>query len=133
MDEARPIEAKEAAMVAILRQLKNAAPSDIEGAAIMTNDGLTLAAALDPFVEPDRVSAMGASLLSLAERMIHELQRGSLDQIYARGTHGDVLLTSVGTEAVLVVVTQPNAKLGMLLFYMKRTAAALLPYVNYTA
>ncbi len=68
---------------------------------------------------------MSAAMLSLGERISIELQRGELDQVYIRGTSGYVLLTSVGTEAVLTVMAGSNAKLGLIFLDIKRTAEAL--------
>ena len=101
------------------------ATTDIEASALVSLDGLVIASALPEEAEEDRVSAMSAALLALGQRITYELNRGYLDQVYIRGTDGDVLLMAVGSEAVLTVISRRDAKLGLLLYYMKRTAREL--------
>ena len=99
--------------------------SDIQASALVSVDGLIIASALPENVEEDRVSAMSAAMLSLGERISLELRRGDLDQVYIRGDLGYVMLTSVGDEAVLTVMANSNAKLGLIFFDIKRTAKIL--------
>ncbi len=107
-----------------------AVSSDIEAAAVITLDGLILTSTLPDSAEEDRVSAMSAALLSLAERISLELGRGYLEQVFIRGVGGDVLLMAVGEQAVLTVMSKREAKLGMLIYYMRRSAKELTTYFN---
>src|SRR5690348_14430737 len=100
-----------------LRRLQATSP-DIEAAALITLDGLILTSTLPDTTEEDRVSAMSAALLSLAERISLELGRGYLEQVFIRGEGGDVLLIAVGEQAVLTVMSKREAKLGMIIYYM---------------
>jgi uncharacterized protein len=111
-------------MVMRLRNLQ-ASTADIEASAVVSVDGLIMASALPRDVEEDRVSAMSAAMLSLGERIAIELGRGTLDQVFIRGEQGYVLLMSVGTEAVLTALARKEAKLGLVLLDMRRTAAEL--------
>ncbi|MFQ5617121.1 MAG: roadblock/LC7 domain-containing protein, partial [Anaerolineales bacterium] len=90
-------------MVARLRDLQVASP-DIEASAVVSVDGLIMASALPAETEEDRVSAMSAAMLSLGERISHELGRGILDEVYIRGETGFVVLTAIGEEAVLTAL-----------------------------
>jgi predicted regulator of Ras-like GTPase activity (Roadblock/LC7/MglB family) len=107
-----------------LRRLQATSP-DIEAAALITLDGLILTSTLPDTTEEDRVSAMSAALLSLAERISLELGRGYLEQVFIRGEGGDVLLMAVGEQAVLTVMSRREAKLGMIIYYMRRAAKQL--------
>jgi predicted regulator of Ras-like GTPase activity (Roadblock/LC7/MglB family) len=111
-------------MVEELKKLQ-VSSSDIQAAAVVSVDGLIIASALPAKVEEDRVSAMSAAMLSLGERISIELRRGELDQVYIRGDQGYVLLTSVGAEAVLTVMANSTAKLGLVFLDIKRTAVKL--------
>lgn len=111
-------------MVDRLRDLQASSP-DVEAAAVVSVDGLTMASALPRDVEEDRVSAMSAAMLSLGERIALELGRGNLDQVYIKGENGYVFLMAVGSEAVLTVLARKDAKLGLLLLDMRRAAADL--------
>ena len=98
---------------------------DLEGAAVVSVDGLVLTSVLPAGTDEDRVSAMAAALLSLGERSALELQRGTLEQVYVRGSKGYIILMQAGGEAVLEVIAGPAAKLGMVLLDMKRAAQEL--------
>jgi predicted regulator of Ras-like GTPase activity (Roadblock/LC7/MglB family) len=108
-------------MVERLRDLQVSSP-DIEASAVVSVDGLSIATALPQDVEEDRVSAMSAAMLSLGERIALELGRGELDQVYIKGERGNVILMSVGTEAVLTALTREQAKLGLIFLDMRRAA-----------
>ena len=98
---------------------------EIEAAAVVSFDGLPMAAALPPSMDEDRVAAMSAALLSLGERAASGLGRGELSQVYIEGDNGTVFLVSCDDEAVLVAVASKGAKLGMMLFEVRATAAAV--------
>ena len=107
-----------------LRDMQASSP-DIEASAVVSVDGLTIASALPQGVEEDRVAAMSAAMLSLGERIATELGRGSLEQVYIKGSNGYVMLMSVGEEAVLTALARENAKLGLILLDMRRVVEAL--------
>src|SRR5437879_8806268 len=102
-------------MVARLRDLQISTP-DIEASAVVSVDGLIMASSLPAGVEEDRVSAMSAAMLSLGERIAMELGRGTIDQVFIRGTYGYVLLMAAGEEAVLTVLARKDARLGLIFF-----------------
>jgi len=111
-------------MVARLRDLQANTP-DVEASAVVSVDGLTIAASLPAKVEEDRVSAMSAAMLSLGDRIAGELGRGGLDQVYIHGDDGYVLLTAIGRDAVLTVLARKEAKLGLVFLEMSRAATDL--------
>lgn len=112
------------AMVDRLHDLQGRTP-DVEASAVVSIDGLTIAASLPSSVEEDRVSAMSAAMLSLGERIAGELGRGSLDEVYIHGDEGYVLLTSIGMGAVLTVLARKQSKLGLVFLEMRRAAEDL--------
>jgi len=116
-------------MVERLRSMQAAAP-DIEASAIVSVDGLIMASALQQGVEEDRVSAMSAAMLSLGERISSELGRAGLEQVYIKGDKGSIVLTSVGTEAVLTALGRQDAKLGLIFLEMRRAAEDILKLVG---
>ena len=107
-----------------LRDMQASSPT-IEASAVVSVDGLAIAAALPSSVEEDRVAAMSAAMLSLGERIASELGRGGLEQVYIKGSSGYVILMSIGNEAVLTALAHENAKLGLILLDMHRTVEAL--------
>lgn len=105
----------------ILHPFVNNSP-EVEGAAIVTTDGLPLAAVLGRGADEDRVAAMGAAALSMGARTIGELDRGTLEQVLLKGNGGYVILIQAGSESVLEVISTDDAKLGLLLYEMKQVA-----------
>ncbi len=99
--------------------------SDIQGAALVTPDGLPLASTLPAGMDEERVAAMSAAMLSLAERIGMELSRGQIDRIYVEGDQGYGVLTSCGEDAVFLVLASQAAKQGLLMLEIKRALAEL--------
>jgi hypothetical protein len=98
---------------------------EVEAAAVVSFDGLPMASALPATMDEDRVAAMSAALLSLGERAAEGLGRGALNQVYIEGEHGTVFLVSADDEAVLVAVAAKSAKVGMMLYEVRRVAATV--------
>lgn len=111
-----------------LRDLQ-ASSGDVEAAAIVSVDGLSMASSLPANIEEDRVSAMSAAMLSLGERISGELGRGELEQVMVKGEKGYVILTSVGEEAVLTVLARADAKLGLIFLDVNRAVESLMEIV----
>lgn len=99
--------------------------TDVQGAALVTPDGLPLAASLPGGMDEERVSAMSASMLSLGERIGMELARGTIDRIFVEGNKGFGILTGCGQDAVLLVLASESAKQGLLMLEIKRVLAEL--------
>jgi uncharacterized protein len=76
---------------------------DIQGAALVTPDGLPLA----------------------SERIGMELSRGPIDRIYVEGDQGYGILSSCGEDAVFLVLASQSAKQGLLMLEIKRALAEL--------
>ncbi|WP_434687770.1 roadblock/LC7 domain-containing protein [Pseudanabaena minima] len=99
--------------------------SDVQGAALVSPDGLPLASTLPSGMDEERVSAMSAAMLSLGERIGNELARGVIDRLYVEGDKGYGILTSCGEEAVLLVLASKAAKQGLLMLEIKRVTGEL--------
>lgn len=111
-------------LIARLQTLQASTP-EIQGAAIVSPDGLIIASVLSPPIEEDRVAAMSAAMLSLGERIAEELGRGKLQQVYIKGSQGYALLTAAGPQAVLTIVARGEARLGLLLLELRKAIADL--------
>ena len=98
---------------------------DIEGLSVVTKDGLPIASALATPVDEDRISAMTAASLALSERVVAELERGTLDQIMIKGKDGMVIIMEAGEHAVLTGITRSDQRLGLVLLDMRRAAEEL--------
>ncbi len=111
----------------------NSVSKDIEASAIMSRDGHTLTSVLGNSVDPDRLGAMCASLLSLAEKTSKELDRGALKQVLIGGEKGSILLLHIGANAVLSIVAKAGANLGMVFVEAKKTATEIANTGIFTA
>jgi uncharacterized protein len=99
--------------------------SDVQGAAIVSSDGLSLASTLPSSMDEERVAAMSAAMLSLGERIGSELSRGIIDRIFVEGDQGFGILTSCGVDIVLLVLASKSAKQGLLMLEIKRITSEL--------
>jgi predicted regulator of Ras-like GTPase activity (Roadblock/LC7/MglB family) len=116
-------------MVDELRELQHNSP-DVEGAAVVSVDGLPLASLLPPGIEEERVAAMSAAMLSLGDRIANELGRGYLNEVYIRGESGYAILMEVGEEAVLTALARQASKLGLVFLDMRRCVEQLQSIVG---
>jgi len=107
-----------------LAELLAQAP-ELEAASVVSFDGLAMASRLPSGMDEDRVAAMSAALLSLGEKAAQGLGRGDLSQVYVEGESGTVFLISADDEAVLVAVAGAGAKAGLMLYEVRRAAAAV--------
>ncbi len=108
----------------LLRNL-HATLANVEASAIVSRDGITLAALLAPSANKDRFGAMCASLLALADRAGKEVERGHLRQVILDCKDGPLLLTHAGEAAVLAVAASPQSNLGRLILETRKVSAEL--------
>lgn len=108
----------------ILRSLRAVSP-DIMGSAVVSTDGFIIASLLPAEVDEELISGMAAALLGAGERIAGELMGGGMEQTYVRGRLGYVILNAVGQEALLIVLTTPDAKLGLVFLDVKRRVTEL--------
>jgi len=105
----------------ILNELRSSS-GDIDGCAIVSLDGLPIASSLMDSIDESRVGAMSAAMLSLGDKTAEELGRGDLDQVMIKGKNGYILMVGAGEDAVLLVITNASAKLGLVFLDSKRAA-----------
>lgn len=108
----------------VLRSLRAASP-DVVGAALVSIDGFIIASVLPSEIEEELVSGMAAAMLGVGERISSELMGSHLEQTYVRSEKGYVILNAVGGEAVLVVLTTKNAKLGLVFIDVRRGSSEI--------
>ena len=110
-----------------------AASASIQGAAVVTLDGLPLASILPGNMDEEKTAAMSAAMLSLGERIGKELARGDIDRIFVQGSSGYGVLTSCTEDALLLTLASEDAKQGLLFMEIKqlsaRVTAALEPAI----
>lgn len=117
-------ETKAERLAATLTEFIHSSP-DVEAAAVVSFDGLAMASALPEGMDEDRVAAMSAALLSLGEQAAIGLGRGDMRQLFVEGDDGFVFLMSAQGQAVLAAVTGRSAKIGFMIYEMRRSAALI--------
>jgi uncharacterized protein len=108
----------------VLHDLLESSPY-VKAAAVVRVSGLSVVSVMPDYVEQERVSAMSAVMLLLGERITSSMRSGQLDKVYIKGEEGHIILMSVGKEAVLTVMAQNRAPLGLLFVEMRRAADKL--------
>jgi uncharacterized protein len=109
----------------IIDQMTRSNP-DIIGCTLVSDDGLPIYGVIPDYVEEDSVAAMSATLYALGERVIDDLIRGSLEQVYIKGDKGYVIISSVAPLGTLAVLAKSTAKLGYVLMVLRQVISDLV-------
>jgi len=107
-----------AKLEALLKKLL-ASNRDINIAVITSMEGLPIISILPRGYNETRIAAMVATLLSLSERTVVDMEIGEFKQIFIKGDDG-YLLVFEAEPAVLAVSTTEKAKLGLIFFECER-------------
>lgn len=98
--------------------------SHVQGAAIVTHEGLPITSTLPDGMEETRAAAMAAAVITIGDRVGNELQRGTIQHITLSGSGGYSILTLCGSEALLLVLASPEVKQGVLMLEIQRIVEA---------
>ncbi len=112
------------AIGAVLQRLRQDNP-DIQACVVATEDGFLVAGQGAPDVNAELLAALAADLLSRASRSAREFGQGALNEIYAHGERGYVIVARAGEGQVLAALAAPGATLGLLLIDIRRTASEI--------
>jgi predicted regulator of Ras-like GTPase activity (Roadblock/LC7/MglB family) len=108
----------------VLRKLQSDSPG-LEASALISEDGLMIASALTPDLDETRVAGMTATLLNLGTRAAVELTRGVVREVIIRGERGYAVMIDAGRGALLLVLANESAKLGLIFFDMHEAIRSL--------
>ena len=88
--------------------------ADIVGAGVVGTDGLVYSADV-PFkdMEEDMVGAASVAAYELSKRGVQQLHRGEFTRTLIQGTEGNIIITGLNPETLLVVLTSDAINLGM--------------------
>jgi predicted regulator of Ras-like GTPase activity (Roadblock/LC7/MglB family) len=104
----------------LLKALVQASP-DFEGAVLVGNDGLVMAAAWPIEGQSDLdVGAVATRAFELSNRATETLDRGDLSRLIMLGSKGNMVITRAGPHALCVVLLKPEAKIGIASFEASR-------------
>ena len=80
---------------------------------LVSKEGLPIYSTLKGYVNEDIVSAAIAAIQSVSERVVEELTRGDLKRILIEGVDGLMILSKIGSEAILCTLAKSDANSGM--------------------
>ncbi len=103
----------------------------VEGAALLTPEGLPMAGTLPNGLETERAAAMAAAVITIGNRVGEELQRGTVQQLLIQGTEGYSMLTICGKEALFLVLTTLEAQQGILLLEIRRIVNEISQIIDF--
>ncbi|MFW9819426.1 MAG: roadblock/LC7 domain-containing protein [Candidatus Thorarchaeota archaeon] len=98
-----------------------ASSREITLAIITSIEGLPIISIIPQRYDEARLSAMVATLLSLSERTVVDMEIGIFNQIFIKGNYG-YLLVFDAELAALAVSTTEKAKLGLIFFECERAS-----------
>jgi len=107
----------------ILNELKNT--GGIIGSAVVSVDGLVIASDLKE-KDVETFAAMSAAMQGAAETAVGELGQGNLNQIVAEAEKGKLIAISSGEKAILVVMTNSDINLGLILLEMRKASGMIM-------
>ncbi len=94
---------------------------DVIGAAVVGEDGLILGADVPEALDEGLLGTMASILLGTSKQISNELMRIPPEQTYVKSENGYIILTMVGSGAVLVLLTTTEIKLGLIFYHLKRS------------
>lgn len=113
-------ETKKEKLTQILQKLKSI--GDIEGAAVITRDGLLIASELSKNIDGETLAAMTATMTGAAETAIQELKKSSADRVIVESKNAKLITMGAGEQAILACLVNQDAKLGLILMEMKKAS-----------
>lgn len=108
-------------LAATLDDFLQSAP-EVEAAAVIAPDGVPIVHALPEHLDDDHLGAVSVALLALGEQAATGLGRGPLGQVFVEGEHGFLFLMSARDQAAVAVVAGRSARIGFVLFELRRVA-----------
>jgi len=87
----------------------------ITASAVVTRDGLLVAADVIGEVDAETFAAMTATMTGAAETAMSEIQAGSPDRVIVEGGTAKIISVGAGPKALLVVLAISDTPLGLVL------------------
>ena len=92
----------------------------IMGFIITSPEGLPIASTLSSEIDELKIAGLIAALVPSSENAIKEMEKGKMDYFYFKWTEGYFLAMMAGPDAILSVLTEKNARIGIILLVMRR-------------
>lgn len=104
----------------VLKEINNI--GGVETSAVASRDGLLICSTIPRKQHAETFVAMSATMIGAAETATTELGKGIPERIIVETKTGKIIGTGAGTKALLLVMTKPDANLGLILIEMKKAS-----------
>ena len=104
----------------VLKDINNI--GGVEASAVASRDGLLISSTIPRKQHAETFVAMSATMMGAAETATTELGKGIPDRIIVESKNGRIIGTGAGHKALLLVMTKPDAGLGLVLVEMAKAA-----------
>jgi len=94
----------------------------IKACGIVSKEGLLINSITPPDVDARIFSALCSTIMGAAEAASGQMTTGTVFQISVKTEKGTIVLIPAGTKAILTVLTDPEAQLGLIFFEMENRA-----------
>lgn len=122
-DRAKPSESLDE-LAAVLKKLQSES-AGIAACLLIAEDGSIIAGSLPPGMQEARVAGVAATLQTLGARAADELSRGETKEVMVRGNRGYAILVKADQGALLLVLTDDNSQLGLILLDIRKAFGEL--------
>jgi uncharacterized protein len=109
----------------VLDTLSRNMGGDVNGAAVVSTDGIVFASRMSSDVNVDRVSAIAATTLGISRRVSRDLQLGDNGETIINCANGFFLVIPVNERGLLAVNLRKGGNLGMIRLEANDAAAKI--------
>ena len=102
-------------LVAALRQREG-----VDAAIVLGRDGLLIDSQTIPGLSAEDLAARIPSIIGPADEMGTAASRGEIVSLVLEHQHGIAIVSVLNAEAILLVLVQPSANIGQLLYELRR-------------
>jgi predicted regulator of Ras-like GTPase activity (Roadblock/LC7/MglB family) len=111
-------------LVAAIRQREG-----VEAAVVLGRDGLLIDSQAMSSFDSEQVAAHVPSIIQFADEFGVAAARGALQTAIMEHEHGLAVICALSSDALLLVLVQPTANLGQLLYELRRHRANIAALV----
>ncbi len=94
----------------------------IKACGIVSKEGLLINSRTPPDVDARIFSALCSTIMGAAEAASGQMTTGTVSQISVKTEKGTIVLIPAGPKAILTVLTEPEAQLGLIFVEMESIA-----------
>ena len=95
----------------------------IKACGIVSKEGLLINSRTPPDVDARIFSALCSTIMGAAEAASGQMTTGTVNQIFLKTEKGTIVLIPAGLKAILTVLTDPEAQIGLIFYEMEERAS----------